>query len=508
MKNSKTLRIAFLMTLLSAFWLSCSKGLSIDEVALGKPEYAIPLTDVRTSIKKLLGDYDTLAFLRIDSDSLITAHYKGSLLTRSSIDLFGAFENVLYPITDTAMGIPYLLPNSARMEFVDLKKGKLAYGAFLFGQFSEPLSMTIRVPQMTKNGVPFQWSFTMTPTLTGNLDSLDVAGYRISPINDSIWIYYEARKTSNNERVRISNFVIGMRGMQMKYAQGYMGVNTFDAPRDSIRLAIFKSWTTGEVTFENPKITVSLDNSFGIPIKSVTREAFIVSATGRQVPLESPYITNGVNINYPSLNEVGQSKRTVLEYNKNTSNLVNIIASGPVAIVYDIDGVTQEDPTRSLRSFITDSSDFRLQVELDLPLHARAKGFIVKDSVNVDFQNLTNIEYAEFKMIADNGMPVDLAVQGYFLGDNGQVLDSLFRQETSGQLLRGAAVDANGNVIKTTQQISYIPIDAPKLNRIRVAKRLALHYSLATTNNGAAPPIRLKSNQAVRIQLGVSIGLK
>lgn len=508
MKNNKILRIVFLMTLLSALEFSCSKGLNIEDIELGKPEYALPLTDVRTSIKKLLGDYDTLAFLRIDSDSMMTAHYKGSLLTRSSIDLFGALQNALYPIPDTTVGIPYLLPNNARMEFVDLKTGKFAYAGFLFGQFAEPLLMTIRVPQMTKNGVPFQWSFTMTPSLSGNLDSVDVSGYRITPINDSIWVHYEARRTTNNERVRINNFVIGMRGMQMKYAQGYMGVNTFDAPRDSIRLDIFKSWTTGEVTFENPKITVSLDNSFGIPVKSVTREAFIVSATGRQLPLESPFITNGVNIAYPTLNEVGQSKRTVLVYDKSTSNLVDIIAAGPVAMVYDIDGVTQEDPTRSLRSFITDSSTFRLQVEMDLPLHARAKGFMVRDTVNVDFQSLKNIEYAEFKMIADNGMPIDLSVQGYFLGESGQVLDSLFQSAAGEPLLRGAAVNANGDVTRVTQQISYIPIDAPKLNRIRLAKRLALRYSLATSNNGATPSVRLKSNQDVRIQLGVSVGLK
>lgn len=508
MKINKNLYIFFSLFLLSAFGLSCSKGLNIEDITLGKPEYAIPLTDVRTSFRKLLGDYDTLAFLRIDSDSTMTAQYKGSLITRSSIDLFGAFQNVLYPMTDTLIGIPYRLPNDARMEFIDFKTGKFAYAGYLIGQFSEPLVMSIRVPQMTKNGVPFQWSFTMTPNFLGNLDSVDVSGYRLSPINDSIWVHYEARRTTNNERVRINNFAIGMRGMQMKYAQGYMGVNVFDAPRDSIRLDIFRSWTTGEVTFENPKITVALDNSFGIPVKSVTREAFIVSATGQQLPIQSPFITNGVDIAYPTLNEVGQSKRTTLVYDKNTSNLVSLIAAGPIAMVYDIDGVTQEDPTRTLRSFITDSSDFRLQVELELPLHARAKGFMVRDTVNVDFQNLKDIEYAEFKMIADNGMPIDLSVQGYFLGENGQVLDSLFQNVLGGQLLRGASVNANGDVIAPTQQIAYIPIDAPKLNRVRAATRLALRYSLATSNNGAVPSVRLKSNQEVRIQLGVAVGLK
>jgi hypothetical protein len=124
MKIYKILRTYIVLSVLSFFLFACSKGLNIEEVTLGKPEYAIPLTDVRTSFRKLLGNYDTLAFLRIDSDSMMTAQYKGSLITRTSIDLFGAFQNVLYPMNDTIIGIPYHLPNNARIEFIDFKTGK------------------------------------------------------------------------------------------------------------------------------------------------------------------------------------------------------------------------------------------------------------------------------------------------------------------------------------------------------------------------------------------------
>jgi hypothetical protein len=95
--------------------------------------------------------------------------------------------------------------------------------------------------------------------------------------------------------------------------------------------------------------------------------------------IESDYLNN-ITVDYPSLNEVGQTKSTHFDFNKDNSNIDVILGAGPTAIDYDFDAVANPDSNATIRGFMTDSSFMNVQVEVELPMYGAATGFEVRDT--------------------------------------------------------------------------------------------------------------------------------
>ena len=462
-------------------------------------EWAIPLIDTKKSFGDIINGFDPKAFIQIGTDSTVILRYKGNYITQSSLDIFANFRNVSFPILDSTMAVPFSLPSGVHIDYVDVKKGTLRWG---IAPASEPLNVTIYIPQLTKNGVEFRRNFNHNGI---TLDTLEMAGWRLAAKNDSIFIYTTAHKISNNQSFNLKGGgAYQIQNFEFAYAKGYFGQSIFDGPKDSIAIDFFDKWKNGNVYFDNPRMIITLDNSFGVPVRSVMKQGEVITLDGRRLTLQSP-LTSGVDINYPKINEVGQSKRTVVVFDKTNSNIAEIMSSNPVGIQYDIDGLVNPDQNRNIIGFMTDSSKFELQVEVEVPMIGRAKGFEVNDTFNINLSNATDITQAEFKVITDNGMPIDLSVQGYFASDKGSIIDSLYA--TKSPILRGAPVNNLGLPTSLTTTENLVTISAEKLKKIRTASKLIIRYAFSTTNNGSVP-VKLTSSQNVRVRIGVKFGLK
>jgi hypothetical protein len=462
-------------------------------------EWAIPLVDTKKSFSEIIKDFDKQAFLQIAADGGLTLHYTGNYITKSSLDIFAQFQNILFPILDTAMVLPFSAPNGVDIDFVDIKKGTLIWAMV---SPDEVLEVTLKIPQLSKNGQTFTKKFNISRIVS--TDSLDLNGWRLDATSsDSIIIIHDARR-ANGTRVNLKNSgLFSIRDFEIKFAKGYFGKEVFDAPADIINIDFFDNWKRGEVRFEDPRMTVTLDNSFGIPVRSVTKVADVISVNGSRLALKSP-LTEGVDINYPKLTEIGQTKRTVVVLDKNNSNIKDVISANPVSIEYDIDGLTNPDPTQRAVGFMTDSSAFKLQVELDLPLHVSATTFEVTDTFDVNFNKDSELKTAEIKILSDNGMPIDLILQGYFLNNN-QILDSLFTSNAT-FILKGAPVNSIGLPTGIQTQQTLVKVDSSKLQRIHNANKLVVKYAFSTTGNGVMP-VKLMAAQQVRLRMGVKFNV-
>lgn len=462
-------------------------------------EWAVPLVDTKKSFGDIIDGFDPKAFIQIGTDSTVIMRYKGNFIAQSSLDIFSQFKDVTFPITDSTMAVPFSLPSGVHIDYVDVKKGSLRWG---FAAPPEPLNVTITIPQLTKNGQPFRRNFNLSGI---TLDAIDMSGWRLTAQNDSIYIQTTARKISNGQPFNLKNGgLFQIQNFEFTFAKGYFGQSIFDGPQDSIAIDFFDKWKNGSVYFNEPRMIITLDNSFGVPVRSVMKQGEVVTLDGRRLALQSP-LTAGVNINYPSLSEVGKSKRTVVILDKNNSNIAQIMSSNPVAIQYNIDGLTNPDQNTSISGFMTDSSKFELQVEVEVPMVGTAKSFEVNDTFNINLVKATDVTQAEFKVITDNGMPIDLSLQGYFATEKGSIIDSMYAVKSP--ILRGASVNNLGLPTGTTTTENLITLNAEKLKKVRTATKLIVRYAFSTTNNGSVP-VKLTSSQNVRVRIGVKFGLK
>ncbi len=513
--NSLFLRLSILYCL-GALALTCSKldDFSDFDAVSGAAEYAIPLVDTDISLGDILKNFERNSSLTIDPDGTLRFNYSGDVITQTSNFLFNAIEHTLsqfpiIPITSRRMALPFSSPNGLDLDRIDCKTGNITY--YVVNRHPESVNVSIRFPDVRRNGVPLQFQFTMppfsgsgqAPFATNIFAPASAEGYTISSSTDSIYIEYEAIRVNSGISDTLASVLVSIRDLTFTYAEGYLGNFIHQGGRDTIRIDFFDNWIRGDVYFEDPTVTFNIENSFGIPTRSLVNVFNVITVTGAILPLQSPYVTNGINFPYPAMNEVGQVKTDRFVFNKHNSNIDVILGAGPVAVDYDVNALTNPDNNPGIRGFITDESYYRVRVEVELPLHGRASGFVARDTFDLNLGDLTGVDFAEFKLFTENELPLDIELQAYFLDAEGRPLDSLFN--TQQLVVRSTGVNAQGLAVGKATQSQIVPFSDARFERIKTARRVAIAASFSTLNNGTRS-IKVLANQQIRIKLGAKLG--
>jgi len=221
--------------------------------------------------------------------------------------------------------------------------------------------------------------------------------------------------------------------------------------------------------------------------------------------LESSFIEDGIDFNYPLISEQGELKTTTFYFDKDNSNVEDVLSAGPVFVDYDVDAMANPNSFAEL-GFMTDESMFRVQVSVELPFRARILDFKANDKFNINFDDFDNVEYVEFKMVAENQIPLGVDVQVFFADENENVIDSLFIDAEN--ILEPAPVDANGDSNGQSEKITFMTIDAEKFEKVKNAKKLLLEAKFSTTDAINDTKINIRDGENVNIRMGMKIGTK
>jgi len=495
--------------------VACSQFDNLEELdgAEYEAEFAVPLVETEFSLRDLLKNFEENASLTIDPDGVIRFKYSGDVLTKTSEEVFEEINRVLalVPIflTSDRIALPFASPDGLDIDRMELKGGKFTYA--LQNVHSQPVFVTLRIPEVQKDGVPLTITTSIpayggsgTPPSVGNLFSpLLLENYIIFPAaNDSIYVEYTATDPMGNNVLLGTSSGVLIQDLKFSYAEGYLGNQLYEGGRDTIDIDFFDNWIRGDVYFDEPKITLNFENSFGIPTRSVVNLFNVITVRQEVLPLESEFINSGVDFPYPGLDEVGQVKQSAFTFTKDNSNIATILGAGPVAVDYDVDAFTNPDMDTSIRGFITDSSYYKVRVDVELPLFGRAFDFVVSDSFPVDFSKYDVISAAEFKLVADNYLPLSVDVQAYFRDENGVVLDSML--DNRQRVIAAAPTNAEGIATTFVQKITFANFDALRFDRIRFAKDIFLVTSFSTYNDGDRS-VKVLADQAVKVRMGVKV---
>jgi hypothetical protein len=176
-------------------------------------------------------------------------------------------------------------------------------------------------------------------------------------------------------------------------------------------------------------------------------------------------------------------------------------------------------PLPGQTQFVSDSSRFSVDLQVELPMWGRASMFAMQDTVDFDFMEsikdsgdftLDNIEYIMFKLNITNGMPVDAAVQIYFVDTLTDVFghyivyDSLFTTPTAAQIVHSGLLNASGRVASPTLHATEIKFDNPRLHKLRPTKKILIRGTIKTTNN-ASQNVRFYSDYDLKVKMGLRV---
>ena len=312
---------------------------------------------------------------------------------------------------------------------------------------------------------------------------------------------YEAVLT-NGKKIKLDNIFMNFDVLKFSYIEGYLGFQTFPVQGNFINVGLFNPWLSGSFDFEDPKITISVDNSFGIPVRSNINKFQLTSVTGKTVNLQSPNITSGINYVYPSFDEIGSLKTTYFEFNKNNSNIREIFNEKTKNISYDLNAIVNPDQDTTIKGFITHDSYFLVKIAVEVPLQGSLNKLVITDTVNIDLDDFDKVQTAEFKVITSNDFPADIRVQSYFMDENNKNIEQLFVGD--GISLPPAPLQANGITTPGQDKTDLIDFDQNRFNKIRNSKKIVIVGYINTTGSELKKPLWIYD----RYSLGLKVGAK
>ena len=505
MRNNLFLTLAFggLFLLVS----SCQKISDLENLNVERAdaEYALPLVNTNITLNDIFGSKNISA-LRYDANGNLILHYESQVGQKNASDFFTFFSNLPFIMTDSLVTLPYKKSEDLDVKKIRLKKGSIRFGCNAAG-VNEAVKVTFTLPQLTKNSKPFVRTY-IAQFLPGTGAFLlvapeDVSGYELNILNDSIYLKYEARIVSSGKPIKLSYAGGQFENIEFGYVEAIMKNREVDVPSENIEISLFNNFVGGNITFADPTITLEIDNSFGFPIGSLTRYLRVRNVKGDTLSLKSSYVNNTILFDYPTINEPGKSRITTFVFNNSNSNIKDILNNSPTQLSYDIDAKLNPQNNSTI-GFMTDSSRYKIRVQLDLPLYGTASNFVGDQDFKIDLSKFSSVRTAEFKIVADNKIPVGINTQFYFKNQNGVVLDSMFKSPQP--LTAGANVNANADATGEITTILLAAADADKMNRIRTATSIGAKFYFSTTDKGSKN-VRVNRAQGIKIRMGVKVGV-
>jgi hypothetical protein len=518
-------RFSLLLLFVFAAWQGCKKS-DFENAELGDhtAEFAFPLFSTDLKLKDLLINVlnDTLSgdTIFINPDNTMTLFYSGDVAEKPASDIFKFLESGLVPLNSDTVVNPIQAPNGVSITQAKLKGGQVSF------IFSNPTTEIITgyfgIPEMTLNGVGFNHPFTLEPGEQNKVfGPYDMNGYELNSASNTLTFAYAAYKPDGT-KIKIPNqpngfpnaFVVFL-NLKFKYVQGYWGYQLYELTRDTIEIDINQTDLRGDIKIKNPKVTMRVRNSWGFPTRGIIKYLSFIGQNGEELQLTGSVFQSDGTITYadfayPSFvaGEVGQEKITDFVLDENNSNIADIFNLQPVRLIYEVDGVSNAQLDPDLIGFMTDESVLGLQMRVQLLLEGSARNFGAEQTLNLDFGEFgsldsANIESVEFKLVTENGTPVDIDAQIYFKDASDNIVDSLF--DAGGQkIMKAAPINTAGIADGSTRTETFITMTAARFDKIRTTKTAFLKAYFTTAQGGEIPVKLLADNTAV-VKMGIKV---
>ncbi len=482
----KTIQLLVLVLFLA---VAGCKYADVNEVQVGDwtPELAAPLVNTSLTTEDLLGNIDNTT-LEVDADQFLTLIYEGEEYYIDSDSLFELIPDFQVPVTfpDSVFAFPYDLPNGIDISFIDVRSGFVSVAVV---PQTVNADVTVYIPELSFNGVMFEETFPVSTF--GAVKTFDVSNYTLTPNQDTLFLRHRAVLSGTSTPYTLQPasgggppVIWSFSDFTYLYAEGYLGPGSFDIERDTIEIDFYNSVVDGNFYFEDPRIIIDIDNAFGFPVRIALPTAEVITIDGSVVPINSPTLASGVNINYPLLSEVGQSKQTQVIVDQTNSDLPAVLAAQAELIDYQIVPLANPDADPSIVGFFDENSFFSLKATVELPLWGYSTGFSARDTIAIDLSEFDDVIEGEFVSRTTNGFPIDADLQIYFRDASGNVIDSLLTSDQ--RVIAAAPVGADDRVTSPAVKDTRSAIDESRWAIIKNSTvDIVIAGKLTTLNNGS-----------------------
>lgn len=426
--------------------------------------------------------------------------------------------------------LPFEFENGEELDSIRLGESILSIN--MISSFRHDLSVDISIPELIGPSGAFTSDFSLeydgTMPVTGELNVditdhlLDFTGAgnnnELDILADFI-IVHSGEFTTTGDSVY---FELSLSSNSLKAAYGYLGQYSGIAEIDTQRVDVFQNIDAESIYFADPAIELDIVNSSGIPMEISFSSLFAPTNSVTQLitggALEEIPIIEGAS--FPG--DVVVTEHRIDDSNTNPM-LSDMLSEGPVDLIYEAEGLT--NPNGYSYNFILDTSKVTCDATVILPLFGFVDGYRFSDTLDIDLGdglgledeslNTDDIKSALFRVITDNGLPMETAFQLVFLDSTYAVVDSLFTGQDTQLLLSPGQIDYSlpitdsnhGRVMFPTRTITDIFISKERLDELLDGEisYMVIRLIGSTGGVGDGELVRFYPEDRLKVQLSAKL---
>lgn len=444
--------------------------------------------------------------------------------------------NLSYSLPSFGVGIPYasivglgLSPQTDQIQVstsgsTAITLYELDLNADIRFVLSNPLNtevdLIVTIPNGTQGGTAINEIFTLPAFANNQVEILNLANLNLlfnTPYstNNDVDITFEVVIKDNASHIITSSGNLGVnlevQNIDFLLAQGDFGNQVIDIGSGTIdRDVDFWDKVEGDFLFTDPKISLHLENSVGVPFQ-INADITGYDMNGNSAALNAdalqPAYPNTVSITNPFT--IDPITETVV-YNKDNSDIVDLMALPPSdRIDYTgniaLNPVGAVAPTPATPNLISSNSAIDVNIEIDIPLEFTADGIILRDTIDdIDISDSEKILNAAVVIVTENGYPLDVTIDKIFMTDaEYNVIDEL----TNNEVIDAASVFTSGDKIgevdpSSIVEVSHeIKLNESQLENLNLTDNLIINASVITDNG--AIPVKLMGDYELKFTISV-----
>lgn len=283
---------------------------------------------------------------------------------------------------------------------------------------------------------------------------------------------------------------------------GKFGQDTVQVGNTTIDMSFFEESGNEGIFFGNPTITFDFDNTFGIPFGVDFSIVFGDKGIGTPKTFLSGPITEEFPVASPAdANNLGIPTKTIIEINKENSNIVNILSKSPSRLVLDVYAVSNPyDVTVS--NFQTPDSKFAADIDVEMPMELQLESFKHTGTLSLKRLDVSNLDSAYMRIVTVNELPfsgiLELEVQDVNNNPLYTVTDHL--------VLKAPFINADGLVTDANSILEDVPLGVEGVQALDEGSHLFLSMTLNTPRALNSRDIFVKVLADYKLEIKVSVG--
>ena len=320
---------------------------------LWEPSFTGPVAYGALSIEDILNNADSTGLIYKDSDNLMYVAFREKLEEiiagdwieipdQQFVQIYYDYpvsvpDSLLGPVGDTMPHeanrlFPFELSNNARIDSVLIKSGNLRTRTR--STLHHEGILISKSDFIKKDGQPY-YQETVISDASGNFTNeflTPIDGYWIYMDNESsqdtsfLKIDFEYYLINSGQDITAGEYVSVTKNFEdVMYEAVYGSVGNFDTTliEDEVfDFELFEGDFSGVIYFGDPRFKLFVESSMGVPIGiNLFNVSAYYAATDTRKDLVFTPGTNPFVINFPKINEIGQTKSTTIQVDKDNSNI-------------------------------------------------------------------------------------------------------------------------------------------------------------------------------------------